>query len=119
MDMPRLAATLPPTLDAPGRAEALAALCERYGVRSLALFGSAVSEDRFDPARSDVDLLVEFDPERGPGLTGYFDLKDALEALFGRPVDIVAPKRLRNPYFRSAALASMRHLYGSALTVPA
>ncbi|MGH8226516.1 MAG: nucleotidyltransferase family protein [Steroidobacteraceae bacterium] len=64
-------------------------LCRRFGVRRLALFGSILRPD-FDPARSDVDLAVEFGPPIGRSpARQYFDFKAALEALFGRPVDLV------------------------------
>lgn len=73
---------------APHRA-ALIGLCERYAVRQLGLFGSALRED-FDPVRSDLDFVVDF--ERTHALSPaqqYFDLKMDLERLFGRPVDLV------------------------------
>jgi predicted nucleotidyltransferase len=57
-------------------------------VRTLSLFGSATGPD-FRPD-SDVDLLVEFDLERVPGLLGLMDLKEELERLIGRTVDVVA-----------------------------
>jgi hypothetical protein len=78
----------------------VAELCRRFHVRRLDLFGSAVTED-FDPKRSDIDLLVEFDmkaPLRA--LEQYFGFKEALEALFGRPVDLVSQRAVRNPYLR-------------------
>ena len=69
--------------------DAIAALCRRYGVRRLELFGSALRED-FDTDKSDVDVIVEFDQETsGSGLRRYFDLKAHLESLFERPVDVV------------------------------
>jgi predicted nucleotidyltransferase len=67
----------------------IASLCERYSVQHLALFGSAAHGD-FDPARSDVDVTVQF--RRVPdsaSATHYFDLKQGLESVFGRPVDLV------------------------------
>ncbi|MEK7358183.1 MAG: nucleotidyltransferase domain-containing protein, partial [Bdellovibrionota bacterium] len=69
---------------------AISELCTRYGVARLELFGSA-AEDRFDAERSDLDFLVEFMPdhELGPWLRHYFDLKEGLEDLFGRSVDLV------------------------------
>jgi len=80
---------------------ALIDLCRRYRVRSLSVFGSAARDD-FDPARSDVDLLVEFEPLAGNGYADvYFGLREALEALFGRDVDLVAPSAIRNPYIRA------------------
>jgi predicted nucleotidyltransferase len=82
------------------RKDEIAALCHRFGVRKLEVFGSATRDD-FDPARSDVDLLVEFEPDPSLNLfNAYFDLKDALESLFGRKVDLVEPGAVRNPYLR-------------------
>jgi predicted nucleotidyltransferase len=67
----------------------IAALCRRYGVRRLDVFGSALRSD-FSPTSSDIDLVVEFDPaHNGSPLHRYFDLKSALEALFERPVYLV------------------------------
>jgi uncharacterized protein len=67
----------------------IAALCHRYGVRRLAVFGSIVRGD-FDAQSSDVDLVVEFrsDADASPAHQ-YFDFKAALEQLLGRPVDLV------------------------------
>lgn len=66
-------------------------LMQRYGAKSLSLFGSA-ARDELGPA-SDVDVLVEFD---GPAtFDGYFNLKDHLEGLFDRPVDLVTAKGLK------------------------
>ena len=79
----------------------IAELCRRFGVRRLDLFGSAARGD-FQESRSDVDFLVEFaDEERGAGLDAYFGLKSGLEALLGRPVDLVMPEAVRNPYIRA------------------
>jgi len=111
--MPRLVGTLPPVLDAPGRPEALAAICLRHAIRRLDLFGSAAT-GAFDPTRSDVDVLVEWDPN-GPRRPwgGYEALRAELEALFERPVDLVAgpPERLTNPYFRQALQETVRPLF--------
>lgn len=74
--------------------EELRDLCRRFHVRRLDLFGSAAHED-FDPERSDLDFLVEFDcthPEAMKFKT-YLGLKDSLERLFGRPVDLVEESR--------------------------
>jgi predicted nucleotidyltransferase len=69
--------------------QAIAELCERYGVQRLAAFGSVLRAD-FDPARSDIDLAVEFAPDsKGSPARQYFDFKSALEALLRRPVDLV------------------------------
>lgn len=77
------------------------AACRRRAVRQLELFGSAARDD-FDPASSDLDFLVEFDASTTlPALDQYFGLKEELEALFGRPVDLIMPRAVRNPYVRA------------------
>jgi predicted nucleotidyltransferase len=73
-------------------------LCRRFGVRRLEVFGSAAT-GAFDPARSDLDFLVEFLPEQklGPWLRHYFEFQSELARLFGRPVDLVLSGAVRNP----------------------
>src|SRR3954447_22981005 len=78
------------------------ALCEKYRVKRLAVFGSAV-KGTFDPERSDVDFVVEF---QLPGhFQAYFELKSALERLFRRHVDLVELTAVENPYFRRSVEA--------------
>lgn len=93
-------------------AETIAALCRRFRVRRLAVFGSAVTVD-FDPARSDVDFLVEFEEGAGGLFDAYFGLKEELERLVGRPVDLVTPKSLENPYFAASVERSRQDLYAA------
>jgi uncharacterized protein len=94
------------------RAE-LADLCRRYRVRTLEVFGSA-ADGTFDQARSDLDFLVEFLPEAAEGIfDGYFDLKEALSQLFGREVDLVMPRAIRNPYFLKAVNQQRKVLYAA------
>ncbi len=83
--------------------EELQALCRRFHVRRLDLFGSAARGD-FDPEVSDIDFLVEFDREHPEALSfdTYFGLKEAFEALLGRPVDLVEPGAVRNPYLKAS-----------------
>jgi hypothetical protein len=91
--------------------DAVTALCQSTGALRLAAFGSAVRDD-FDPERSDLDFLVAFDdlpPARYAD--AYFDLKAGLEALFGRPVDLITDTSLANPYFRAQVTAEARTLY--------
>lgn len=93
------------------KSEALALLCRRHGVRRLELFGSATT-DEFDPARSDLDFLVEFDALPPAKLAdAYFGLKEGLEALFARPVDLVTESSLSNPYFRARVMAERQAVY--------
>jgi len=79
--------------------EEVSALCRRYGVRKLELFGSATN-GAFDPQTSDLDFLVDFGPDGGgeSPFHRYFGLKEAFEALFGRKVDLVMVGALENPY---------------------
>ena len=92
---------------------ALHALCHRHHVRKLEVFGSA-ADGTFDPARSDLDFLVEFLPgASGPIFHGYFELKEALRDLFGRKVDLVMPGAIRNPYFLKAVNRQRKLLYAA------
>lgn len=91
----------------------LVALCSRRGVKSLSVFGSALGED-FDPRSSDVDVLVEFEPmPPAQHAEAYFGLLEEAEVLFGRPVDLVEPQALRNPYIRARVEATREVVYGA------
>jgi predicted nucleotidyltransferase len=81
--------------------DAIADFCRRHHIRKLALFGSVLRDD-FHPA-SDVDVLVEFDPDHVPGLA-FFDMEGELSKILGRKVDLNTPGFL-SPYFRNQALA--------------
>ena len=95
------------------RRSQMAELCRRFHVRRMEVFGSAVGGD-FDPDRSDVDLLVEFEP-LGPKnhANDYFGLLEALESLFERPVDLVSARAIRNPYFAASVDATRETLYAA------
>ena len=85
------------------KASQIADICRRYHVKRLEVFGSAARGDDFDPARSDIDFLVEFDP--APTLNrfdAYFGLQRALEGLLGREVDLVMPSAIDNPFIRAS-----------------
>jgi predicted nucleotidyltransferase len=88
----------------------LADLCRRYQVHSLALFGSVLSED-FRPD-SDVDVLVDFDPNAQIGFIALARLQRELAELLGRPVDLV-PKRGLKPIIRDQVLASAEEIYAA------
>jgi uncharacterized protein len=94
--------------------DALRDLCLSCHVRRLDLFGSAVT-DRFDPLHSDLDTLVTFD-HLSPGryADAYFALKQGLEDLFGRDVDLVTGPALENPYFRREVEAHGQILFVAA-----
>ena len=90
--------------------ERVAAFCRQNGVRRLAVFGSAVRDD-FRP-ESDVDVLVEFEPGRTPGLK-FFWMQEELSRLFGRTVDLHTPASLSR-YFRSQVLSEAEDQYVAA-----
>lgn len=92
--------------------EEIAALCRELGVQRLDVFGSVVT-DRFDVDHSDVDVLVEFGPAAKGGIRTYFALKNGLERILGRPVDVVSARAVRNPYFREQVLATREHVYAA------
>jgi predicted nucleotidyltransferase len=77
--------------------DAIARVCRAHGVSRLRMFGSATT-DRFDPEHSDVDFLVEFTPGSADPFDDYFGLKEDLELLLDRDVDIVMKDALRNPH---------------------
>jgi uncharacterized protein len=91
----------------------LATLCRRYHVARLAVFGSALRED-FDPQHSDLDFLVEFQPlPQGTYADTYFGLKEGLEALYQRPVDLVVESAIKNPYFLKSVEQTKHGLYAA------
>src|SRR3712207_8452911 len=97
--------------------DAIRALCREFGVARLEVFGSAAS-DAFDPARSDVDFIVEYPPdyEFGPWLRRYFELQERLAALLGHPVDLVmagAPA-MSNKWFRREADKTRKVVYDAS-----
>ncbi len=94
----------------------LIALCQRFDVARLEVFGSAANGRGFDKARSDADFLVEFKPGSGlPPLERFLGLAEALERLLGRPVDLVERKALeqsRNYIRRQSILKDVTPVYG-------
>jgi len=98
----------PSGLDFPKRK--LEALCRKYRIRRLSVFGSAARGEA--RPNSDVDLLVEFQPEAAPSLWDFPEMQKAFSALFGgRRVDLVPPEALANPYRRKSILRDLKVLY--------
>ncbi|SDF89005.1 hypothetical protein SAMN05216553_10438 [Lentzea fradiae] len=88
-------------------------LCRTLSVRRLDVFGSATG-DSFDVVTSDVDILVDFAAGDGFDHFGtYFALKEGLERILGRPVDLVVDDSIRNPYFRQQVMESKEVLYAA------
>lgn len=107
-------APFPPALS---RAQTeIAALCSRYGVKRLELFGSAARGD-FRPGQSDYDFLVELDSAAsGSRAARLIGLAEALEALLGERVELVNPRYIRNPYFAAEVERSRLTIYGGSPT---
>lgn len=91
----------------------VAPLCRRFGVRQLELFGSGATAE-FDLETSDLDFLVTFgDLPADRYADSYFGLKEALEDLFRRPVDLVVASAITNPYFLQGIAATRATLYAA------
>jgi len=94
--------------------DAIAAFCRRHHIRRLAFFGSVLRDD-FGPD-SDIDVLVEFEPDRVPSLFGIARMERELSALFdGRKVDLRTPEDLSR-YFRQKVLAEAEVEYEAGLS---
>jgi predicted nucleotidyltransferase len=76
----------------------ISAICQRYQIRRLEVFGSAARGDDFDAEHSDADFLVEFSKEAPADLHRFFGIKSELESLLGRGVDLIEPGAVRNPF---------------------
>lgn len=88
--------------------ESLNAFCRKSAIRRLSLFGSAARED-FEPGRSDVDLLIEYEEGKHPGLD-HFRIADELGVLFGAKVDLNTPAMLGR--FAEEIAGEAERLYG-------
>ena len=83
--------------------------CETHGISRLALFGSILT-DQFGP-QSDIDILIDFLPDRTPGFFGLATLESELSEIFGnRKVDLRTPQDLSR-HFRDAVLATAEVQY--------
>ena len=91
----------------------IAALCRRFHVQRMEVFGSAARGTDFDPARSDVDLLVTYLPGHPATLAAHLNLRDALASLLGRPVDLVMAGTVANPFIRAEIERSRQQLYAA------
>jgi predicted nucleotidyltransferase len=91
---------------------ALIELCRRFAVNRLEVFGSVARGD-FEPSKSDIDFLVEFEPSAPEQHAArYFGLLAALQDLFSCDIDLVEIKAVKNPYFRKGIESSRMRVYG-------
>jgi predicted nucleotidyltransferase len=98
-----------PRIDIP--AKEIEAFCRRWDVIELALFGSVVRDD-FRPD-SDVDVMVKFAPGVGKDLFDFVDMRDELEAIFGRKVDLIKHGTVENPYRRESIMRDLTVVYAA------
>lgn len=93
--------------------EAIKQLCINHHVKELYAFGSVTNEKKFND-KSDVDLIVKFDSIPVEDYADYFlDLAEKLETLFGRKVDLLIDKPIKNPYFRQAVEETKTKIYAA------
>ena len=94
--------------------EELNRLCGMFHVQRLELFGSASTNQQFDMEDSDLDFLVEFlSLKSGEYFDTYFGLRESLQNLFQRPVDLVMTRAIKNPYFLRSINRSRKVLYAA------
>ncbi|MCE5317740.1 MAG: nucleotidyltransferase family protein [Parachlamydia sp.] len=89
--------------------EKIVAFCKSHNITNLALFGSVLTDHFTD--KSDVDVLVEFEPSHVPGFFGIVAMEDELSTIVGRQADLRTPKDLSR-YFRNDVLQQAYLLYG-------
>ena len=91
----------------------ISAICQRYRIGRLEVFGSVAREDDFNPTSSDADFLVEFAPDAQPGMETFFGAKADLEKLLGRGVDLVEAGAVRNPYVLASINRNREAIYAA------
>lgn len=94
--------------------EQLRKICEKYLVKELAVFGSALEGDLKDD--SDIDLLYTFQDNAEHSLFDKVRIKEEFEELFGRPVDLISRKAIessRNIYKKRAILENSKVIYAA------
>jgi predicted nucleotidyltransferase len=96
------------------RKSELAELCRTFGVRRLELFGSAAA-GAFREETSDLDFIADFADRSAGYADRYLAFADALEALFGRSVDVMTERSIRNPYFRRSVDATRELIYDGSI----
>lgn len=93
------------------RKEDIASFCRRHRIKELSLFGSVLRDD-FRPD-SDVDMLVDFEPDAGHSLFDFVQMEEDLGRLLGRKVDLVEKPGLQNPFRRYEILRTRQVIFAS------
>lgn len=91
--------------------EQIEAFCRKWRVKEFAIFGSALRDD-FGPD-SDIDVLVELQPDHGLSLFDWVDMIDELKEIFARNVDLVSKRGLKNPFRRHEILRTAEVVYAA------
>ena len=105
------------TLQSPAKARlplplgVIEAFCQKWRIEELALFGSVLRDDF--SAESDVDILVTFSPESRLSLWDFTEMREELEGILHRQVDLVSKGGLRNPFRRHEILNSRQVVYAA------
>lgn len=89
----------------------IAAFCTKWKIIELSLFGSVLDAAFRDD--SDIDVLVTFAPDATWSYWEWPDMTDELQAIFGRPIDLVEAKSLKNPFRRNEILRTRRVVYAA------
>jgi len=92
-------------------AERIADFCRKWKIRELALFGSVLRDD-FNP-ESDVDVLYTMMPDAPFDFDIYWEMKEELEKIFGREVDLVKKGTIENPFRRAHIMKNMRVIHAA------
>ncbi len=98
-----------PGIDIP--TERIAVFCRKWKVVEFALFGSVLRDDF--TSDSDIDILVDLAPGHGLDLFDWVDMIDELRALFGREIDLVSKRGLRNPFRRHEILTTREVIHAA------
>ena len=91
--------------------EEIRRFCQRWEVVELSLFGSILRPD-FRP-ESDIDVLITFRPDAQWSLMEWVQMRDELQSLFGRRVDLVEKQAMRNPFRRKSILSTQQVIYAA------
>lgn len=89
----------------------IAQFCQKWKIVEFALFGSVLRDDFRDD--SDLDVLVVFEEPRDLSLSAWLDIREEISVLFGRKVDLIQKKLLKNPYSKAEILRTHRVIYAS------